>query len=341
VSEVLRRVRELEPEVGLLVVSGAPEELFRGAFPGPFDFRGVRTDVGLVQRDALQMDFEATGTALEAFERRFPSLVDEEASVLRSSGASLVLGDIPPLAFAAAERAGVGSVGLGNFSWDWIYRYFAPRHPAFSSSAGAASEAYGSAGLLLELPFAGDLGAFPRRRAIPLVARRPRVGRDEVRSRLGLGGGVLALWSFGGAGLPGFDFRRLPPLPVRFVTVGGEGPGVTGIPPGALRENALSYADLVGACDVVVTKPGYGIVSDTIGARGRLLYTDRGDFPEYPILVRGMEPFLPTRYVASGDLLGGRFGPALEELLALPVPEPPDLSGAEVAARVILEAVKG
>ena len=31
------------------------------------------------------------------------------------------MGDIPPLAVAAAEAAAIPSVAIGNFTWDWIY----------------------------------------------------------------------------------------------------------------------------------------------------------------------------------------------------------------------------
>ena len=93
-----------------------------------------------------------------------------------------------------------------------------------------------------------------------------------------------------------------------------------------------------GAVDVCVTKPGYGIVSDAIGARTRMVYTERGDFPEYPILVAEMARWLPARHVSNADLLAGRVGPVLDEVLATPFPPPPDMSGADRAARRLLEA---
>lgn len=39
--------------------------------------------------------------------------------MLEQIGADVVIGDIPPLAMAAADRAGVPGVAGGNFTWDW------------------------------------------------------------------------------------------------------------------------------------------------------------------------------------------------------------------------------
>jgi L-arabinokinase len=349
VGEVLRAVRELQPQVSLAVVTSGPERLYRQAVPGPFTFRDLQCDVGLVQKGALVMDEAATVHAWRAFVAGDEQRVAAEARWLRESGARVVLGDIPPLAFAAAAEAGIPSVGLSNFSWDWIYRYMSKRHPGLAEAADWAAASYNRCGLLLQLPFAGDLSAFPGREEIPLVARRPSVSKDEARRRLGLQNGPLALVSFGGLGLPGFDPTVLGHVKGwSFLVTGIEaaGPGnatgwsanATGIDLGRLGALGLGYVDLVGAADVVITKPGYGIVSDAIAARTRMVYTERGDFPEYPILVEEMARWLPARHVSNDDLLAGRVEDALDEVMAAAFPAPPDMTGAERAARRLLEA---
>jgi hypothetical protein len=107
-----------------------------------------------------------------------------------------------------------------------------------------------------------------------------------------------------------------------------------------LERAGLEYTDLVGAVDVVVTKPGYGIVTDCIGAGIRMVYTDRGDFPEYPILTREMSDSLPAVYATNEEVRTGKLGPALERVRALPVPRTPRIDGAEVAAQR-LQALAG
>lgn len=340
-ATVLREVHALAPDLRIAVVTAGPAWLFRGAVGPDVVFRSERADVGILQKDALVLDTRATLAECEAFQRELAGRVEREAAWLGEIGARVVLGDIPPLAFAAASRAQVPGVGLTNFSWDWIYRHLARYEPGLAAAADAAAQAYAHAALLLQLPFAGDLGAFPRREPIPLVARPPSLTREDARRRLGLDAAPAVLLSFGGLGLPGLDLRVFADLESVQLLVE---PSASAAPPNVrvtslsdLAALGMSYLDLVAAVDVVVTKPGYGIVSDAIACRTRMVYTERGDFPEYPILVEEMTRWLPAVHVSNADLRAGRLRPALETALAAPFPDPPRMDGAEVAARALLE----
>jgi L-arabinokinase len=341
-AEVLRKVRERAPDLPITVVTSAPSFLFEGVVAPPLTIRPIECDIGLVQRDALVIDEAGTAARWREFARGWDELVDFEARWLKASRARLVLADIPPLAFAAATAAGVPAVGLGNFSWDWIYAHVARREPDLEEAARVAREAYGKAEVLLRLPFAGDLDAFRSIQDIPLVARRPGRPRDEARAALGWGSEATVLLSFGGPGLRGIDLGSYGQLSgYRFVLTGasGEGdppPNLVRLAGGDLEAAGLEYTDLVGAADVVVTKPGYGIVTDCIGAGTPMVYTDRGDFPEYPILSREMKQYIPAVHVSNDEVRQGRLGSALGAVRAMPLPDRPRIDGAEVAAEALL-----
>ena len=343
-AQVLRAVRVIEPDLPITVVSSAPEWLFRSEIAEPFQYRGVQCDVGLVQKDALVIDEEATVHAWQEFNDRSQAWTEKETAWLRSVRARVVLSDIPPAAFDAAAAAGVPSVGLANFSWDWVYTHLARRAPGLLAAGARAREAYLKADLLLELPFAGDLSAFPNRERIPMVARRQRRSRADTRRKLGLDVSDCAvLLSFGGVGLPGFTPAVLAPLRgYRFLLMtepANPPPNVIPLTRRGLEERDVAFLDLVGAADVVVSKPGYGVVTDAIAARTPLVYTDRGDFPEYPIMVAEMPRYLATAYVSSKDLGAGRLEGPIQAALKMPLPPPPDITGAEVAARRLLDFV--
>jgi L-arabinokinase len=329
--EVLRAVRARAPDLAITVVGEVPEALVRRAVPGAA-LRRVACDVGLAQHDALVVDEPGTAARCREFDRTWDDRLRAEAAFLRGAGARAVLADVPALALAAAAEAGVPGLALGNFSWDWIYRHLAARQPSLLESAERAAGAYARAELLLELPFAGDLSVFPRRERVGLVARRPRVERGDARRRLGLDGGRPAvLVSFGGVGVPGLSREVLGRDPAfRFLLP-------EDLPAERLDALHLDYPDVVGAADVVVTKPGYGIVADAIGAGTRVVYTERGDFPEYPVMVREMGQWLAAAHVSNDDLRAGRLADPIERVLSAPVPPPPDLGGAARAAARVLE----
>ncbi len=343
-AEVLRHVRARAPKLKIVFNTSAPACLFERAVAAPVSVRSVSVGVGLVQRDALVIDEPASLAAWQRFAEGWDERVAAEAGWLRQSGARLVLADIPPLAFAAASAAGLPAIALGNFSWDWIYAHLAQRRPEFAAPAEQARAAYRTAAILLRLPFAGDLSAFPRIEDVPLVARRPRLEKREARRRLGLDERRAVLLSFGGVGMPGLrlsGFGALADAQVLITTATAEGDGP--LPPNVRRLDGarldaagLDYPDLVGAVDAVVTKPGYGIVSDCIGARTPLVYTERGDFPEYPIMVSEIGRHLPVAHATNDEVRDGRIKAALERVLSLPFPEPPRMDGASVAAARLL-----
>ena len=75
------------------------------------------------------------------------------------------------------------------------------------------------------------------------------------------------------------------------------GAGLLYISEQQLYDNGLRYEDLVRAADVVVTKPGYGIISEAIANDAALLYTSRGHFVEYDVLVREMPRYLRAEFI--------------------------------------------
>jgi hypothetical protein len=93
---------------------------------------------------------------------------------------------------------------------------------------------------------------------------------------------------------------------------------------------------VVAAVDIVMTKPGYGIISECVANETALLYTSRGHFVEYDVLVREMPRWLRCGFISNESLLAGDWQDALDRVLALPAPpEEADVDGAARAATVV------
>jgi L-arabinokinase len=116
----------------------------------------------------------------------------------------------------------------------------------------------------------------------------------------------------------------------------GRDAGVHTVSERQMYGQGLGYEDLVRAVDVVISKPGYGIVSDCIANDTALLYTSRGHFPEYDVLVREMPRVMRCGFLEMDDFRSGRWTDALDRVAATPPPPVrPPVDGATVAARMI------
>jgi hypothetical protein len=316
------------PDVEVTARTTVPAWLF-GRARTQVDVQPLESDIGLMQLDSLRFDERESARRSAEFYRTFDRRIADEARALVGMGADLVVGDIPPLAFAAAERAGIKSVAIANFTWDWIYGIY----PAFGQLAPdvipTIRRAYAKATRAMRLPFHGGFEPMADVTVdIPLVARQSHRDPSDTRRLLGVDTVrplVLACFSAYGA-------------PIRYDGVSA-GNDFTLLTVEQLPPHDLFYEDLVAAADVVVSKPGYGIVSECIANDTALLYTSRGRFVEYDVLVAEMPSVLRCREITQEDLFAGRWADAIALLLAQPAPnQRPRLDGAAVAAAAILNS---
>ncbi|MBI2187143.1 MAG: hypothetical protein HYU37_08445 [Acidobacteria bacterium] len=355
VIEVINAILARRPDTRIGVRTAAPRWLFDLTVRGKVAFSTLETDTGVVQTDALTLDEADTIRRASAFHSDLVTRAASETRVLRELGAGLIVGDIPPLAFAVGGAAGVPSIALGNFTWDWIYSEY-PRVRLAPSLLPTIRGAYAKASMALRLPMSAGFESFSNIRDIPFVARHATRTREEVCKILKLPTDKpIVLMSFGGYGIPSLDTdvlakfkkylvvnsasrpagRTPKPAPLverngSFVTVNEE----------AMYDAGVRYEDLVRAAEVVVTKPGYGIIAEAIANEAAVLYTSRGHFPEYDVLVEEMPKHLRTAFISQEDLFAGRWEPHLDKLLAQPRPKKkPETNGADVAADLLLKAL--
>jgi hypothetical protein len=346
--EILNALGSRLPDgVEILVRTSAAPWLFERTVRAPFTYLPGICDTGVVQIDSLRLDEDGTARQAAEFHATFDARATEEARLLQARDVRLVIADAPPLACAAAAIAGVPSIVISNFTWDWIYEGYAE---SFETQAPGVlpriRDAYAAAAAGWRLPMHGGFGTIGPIVDLPFVARHARHSRDDVRRMLGLPADhPVALSSFGGYGVRDFDPATLDCLDVWTVVITGQRPparepprGVVFVEEARIYDSGARYEDLVAAVDVVVTKPGYGIVSECVANGTAMLYTSRGHFVEYDVMVREMPRVLRCRFLDQPSLLAGRWRAALDALLdAPPAPESPPTDGAAVAATRILQ----
>ena len=334
VADALRRVR---PDVGLELFTTVPEWFFADSIEGPVGYHEMQTDVGLVQRGSLTEDPVATADALAPFvpfdERCVPL-----AEQLTDLGCRLVLCDIAPLGIAAARHAGVHSVLVENFTWDWIYRSYADEEPRL----GAIGEEMANLVASVTLHVQAEPVCQPAADAVtvPPVYRRRRTPDHEVRRVLGVGDDrPLVLMTMGGAAFS-FDYldRLRQQSDIVFIVHGSEAPIDGGSNLIALpRHSPVFMPDLVGAVDAVVGKLGYSTVAEAWAAGTRYAYVPRDRFAESAVLAEFVDGRLPVLEIDRDEFAAFDWLDGLHDLVSTPRPAPATANGAETIAHLLVD----
>ncbi|XP_043713454.1 L-arabinokinase-like [Telopea speciosissima] len=326
------------------VVTGAPNYVFTTEIQSPRLFiRKVLLDCGAVQADALTVDRLAS---LEKYSQTAvvprDSILATEVEWLNSIKADLVVSDVVPVACRAAADAGIRSVCVTNFSWDFIYaEYVMAAGHHHRSIVWQIAEDYSHCEFLIRLPGYCPMPAFRDVIDVPLVARRLHKSRAEVREELGIGDDVkLVIFNFGGQPA-GWNLKKeyLPEGWLCLVCGASEDQLV---PPNFIKLTKDVYTpDLIAASDCMLGKIGYGTVSEALAYKLPFVFVRRDYFNEEPFLRNMLEYYQGGVEMIRRDLLTGRWKPYLERALSLKPCYEGSINGGEVAARILQDTAVG
>jgi L-arabinokinase len=274
----------------------------------------------MIQLDSIRVDVDATLGRVERLYEKREALVRQEANFLKGGGFGLAVADIPAIPLEAAARVGISAIAIGNFSWDWIYSAFVARDSRWEKAVEDFRGGYERADLLLRLPFYGDMRAFHVTEDVPLVASPGVPRRREIARLTGCPSETRwILLSFTTLEWDAAAIERVSKLSgISFITVLPlEWRGKNFY---AIDRNSIPFADVVASVDAVLSKPGFGIVSECIVNGKPLIYADRSDFLEYSPLLEGIRKYLKNVHIPSGMLYRGDLRDALDRIESAPQP---------------------
>lgn len=333
---VLERLVLLRPDLTTHLYTQVPSWFFSASPIGHFEYHELRCDLGLVQRSPLEEDLEATVAALSEMLPFDARVLDSLAESVVRSGCQLVCSDIAPLGLAVARHAGLRSLLIENFTWDWIYEGYLPQAPALAPFIEYLRAEFASADLHVQCEPVCVPREHPTLRSAP-IARQPRAAEGVVRARLNISDDTpLVLVTLGGTpgGLEeirGFDRRP----DWRFVLVGAPESQEEGNVTWLARDTDLFHPDLIAAADVAVAKLGYSTVAELYQSGTALLYLRRPDFRESAVIEAFVTRSLLAAPCSSDALQDGSWIDSVGTLLDQPRRAAPHGSGATQVAELI------
>jgi hypothetical protein len=259
----------------------------------------------------------------------------EEVSRLRALEPDLVLANVPFVSLAAARALGVPSVAISPLNWADIYKAYCWDRPDGSGIHGKILAAYQAATVFLQPMPSMPMDDLSNRRCIGPVARLGHRQRDRLISLFSNRENErFVLVSFGGIG--GRPEFRLPEISgVRWLVPNEYEIARSDITRRSM--SGISFIDLLASCDVVVTKPGYGLFVEAACNGVKVAYVPRPDWPEAPYLNKWINTAWMARELEYDAFVKGDIKGEIEELLSIATPKPLVPTGVDDALRIIAD----
>lgn len=330
-AEIQRRC----PDVLLILATTAPRWLLEGYIEGDFILRPRAFDIGVIQRDSIQMDKAATLEKLQELRAKQRSLIEAEVNFMQQNRVGLILADIPPLAALMGKAAGIPCYMMSNFGWDFIYRDWGSEFAAIADWIG---DCFAQCDRLFRLPLHEPMSAFPQITDVGFTGGTPRYSPEQLRQDLKIQAPPeqTVLLTFGGLGLAQIPYHNLARFPDwQFLTFDQNAPDL----PNLLTLSGPQYrpVDFMPLCQCVVSKPGYSTFSEACRQNLPIVSITRDDFAEAAILLQATQNYVPTRILQPVEFFQGDWHFLREPFQPPGQPDAPRSDGNEEIATAILQ----
>ena len=363
VSPVINALQDLAahalvPAFDLTIRSSLPRDQIARRINRSFHLDPGSDDFGMVMRDALRVDLVASLTRYEQLHDNWEQHVDDLARHLMSLGVSGVVADAPYLTLAAANRAGIPSIGICSLNWADILERCVAQQPDAPQAAGLSLEAlsrilqqmrqaYACAQTIVQPEPAIDASNLPSVAVGPIMHEAASADRTKllqaIQAQTGSpvpanGSCWIVLASMGGIGLP-LDPSRWPTecLGCPVVYLMSRQASVSASHVVSLDFEAFGFSKLMASCDLVLTKPGYGMFVEARACCKPILYLARDTWPESGCLEKWANQYGHALKITFEQLAQGGFAVELQQLLSLPPLAPIEFDGALAAAQILAD----
>jgi hypothetical protein len=339
-AAVMAAVQERASHVRFELFTTCPKQIFNQSLHSSFGYHATDVDIGVVQSTPLKEDLQATCQALERWLPFNTAAVQQTAQLLKRMRCAMVVCDISPFGIEVAAEAGVPSLLVESFTWDWIYNGYAADAPCLLPYSRMMKTIFGRVDHRIQThPLCqtadSDLTIGP-------ISRKTRTGRRQTRKTLKIPDeAAMVLISMGGV-RDRFEFLdHLPYRSNQFFVI----PSTDGLV--APQRNVILlpthstffHPDLSLAADLVIGKVGYSTVSEIHQAGTPFGYIARPESPESDPLVEFVKKHMVARPISTRAYNTGQWVDLLPQLLSLPRGQLPKNNGADQAAEFILNLI--
>ncbi len=305
-APVLNLIHHIRPDCQFFIRCALPKQEIQSRLKFHFELDFTPVDVGVVQKNAVEEDRQSSIEQMQIWIDQMDWQVEQEIELLRPFNPSLIISNISPLAFPVAKALGIAGIGLATLDWHTIYAHWLDPDDAMLKKL---AEAYCQCDLLLTPPMAMDMQVFPKQHEIALISSQAVEIQSAIASNTP---SKRALILFGGCGSPPYDLHALANMPDWLFLI----PDAPEDAPNNVQSVQFDAnhrpIDMMPFIDVVLCKPGYGVLSECWSTTTPIAWVERPDFPEFPMLKTWLNESFPACGMTRSDFQQGRWQHALD-----------------------------
>jgi hypothetical protein len=118
-AAVIDTVHDMNPSVRFEIFTIVPEFFFKESLDkGIFNYHSLETDIGLAQKNSLDVDIPGTLCRLDDFLPFKENMIADLAALVKELNCRAIVCDIAPMGIAVARAANIPSLLVENFTWD-------------------------------------------------------------------------------------------------------------------------------------------------------------------------------------------------------------------------------
>lgn len=338
---VMAATHEFNPSIRFEIFTTIPQWFFEQSISETFTYHRLLTDIGMVQETPLCEDLPQTLRKLNSFLPYDHSLILSLSKEINKLKCRLIICDISPMGIAVAQKAGIPSVLVENFTWDWIYEnYVSTEFPAGKFVDYLRKIYYYADYHIQTEPVCyyknTDLRTVP-------ISRKIKAASWQTRQKLSIPGGVkVVMITMGGIPEKYLFLKQLThQSDIYFIIPGGSQTmrlvdNLVLLP----HHSDFFHPDLINACDAVIGKLGYSTLAEIYHAGVPYGYIPRPAFKESEVLEAFVKNKMNACAISQLQFQAGSWVSFLPEILTIPRSERSELNGAMEVAQFVYKVLR-
>jgi len=272
----------------------------------------TKNDIGVVfKKDSVSVGRERTEKMLDEWLVLWDNYIHNEKTFCQDHKIDLILSDIVPQSFIVANELDIPGIAISNFTWHYIfYNLFGDNF-----ATRRIKEAYQHATIALVLPFSEEMNLFKDKESISLISRKITMDKYALRKKYNLSDDEILVYIGIGRSFDPSYLKKIKKINKKNVKIlvssNSELPfeNVIKIP-----INETETQNYIAMCDLVISKPGYGTVSEAVRAKVPMFLLQRNGFKEDELITNVVEKLGIGSIISEKCFLDGNWINKLDEI---------------------------